>query len=371
MKCASRSGAAAVLVGALACIAVSLTSAIHAQSPAKLPALDFARIMQPVPATAAYQDPGYFVWGGSMVRGDDGKYHLYYSRWKKSYGFESWVTRSEVAHAVGDTPEGPFHFHDVALGPRGRQFWDGLVAHNPTIHRFGGKYYLYYMGDTGDGKVMSTLNWIHRNNERIGVAIATNPNGPWKRLDKPLIDVSPDPSAPDSLCVANPSITQGRDGRYYLLYKAVGRQKPLPFGGPVVHLMAVGDSPLGPFHKNLRPLFTVAGNNFPFEDPYFWFDRTRNRYFVILKDNHGIVSGLGHSSLVLYESDDAEHWGKAAFPFVSDLELHWKGRPVERVERMERPQLAFDRSGQPIALIVAIRQGAQLSYNVRIPLANR
>lgn len=371
MKVVLRQKWIATRFAAILCIAVQPFIALGAQ-PAKAPApLDFPHMMQPIPATAAFRDPGYFVWGGSMVRGNDGRYHLYYSRWKLADGFQSWVTRSEVAHAVGNSPEGPFHFHDVVLPPRGKQFWDGLVTHNPTIHRFGGKYYLYYMGNTGDGIVTSSLNWTHRNNQRIGVAVASNPNGPWKRFDKPVIDVSADPNAPDSLCVANPGITQGRDGKFYLLYKAVGRQKPLPFGGPVVHLMAIGDSPLGPFHKQLKPLFTIPGSNFPFEDPYFWFDHNRDRYFVIIKDQQGVISGLGHKSLVLFESSDAEHWDKALHPFVSDLELHWHGRPVEHVEALERPQLAFDETGNPLALIVAIRKDDWHSYNVRIPLASQ
>lgn len=360
----------AVLV-AWVCVAGQFAAPTDAQSSSQLQPLDFPGMMKPIPVTAAFSDPGYFVWGGTLVQGNDGNYHLYYSRWKQSFGFESWVTHSEIAHAVGNTPEGPFHFHDVALGIRGQQFWDGLVAHNPTIHRFGGRYYLYYMGNTGDGKVLSTLNWVHRNNQRIGVAVADDPNGPWLRFDRPLIDVSSNRDAADSLCVANPSITQGRDGRYYLLYKAVGLQKTLPFGGPVVHLMAVGDSPVGPFRKIPKPLFTIPGNNFPFEDPYFWFDRRRDHYFALLKDNHGTVSGLGHSSLILYQSSDAEHWEKAPHWFVSDLALHWRGRPVEPVERMERPQLAFDDYGNPTVLLVAIRQGGEVSYNVRIPLVSR
>jgi hypothetical protein len=333
------------------------------------PPLDFPRMMQPIPATAAFRDPGYFVWCGTMIRGDDGKYHLYYSRWKVSDGFQAWVTRSEVAHAVGDSPEGPFVFRDVALPARGKQFWDGLVTHNPTIHRFGGKYYLYYMGNTGDGVVMRDLNWGMRNNQRVGVAVADNPAGPWKRFDHPLVDVSTDPGAPDSLCTNNPSLTRGRDRRFYLLYKAVGRQKPLPHGGPVVHLMAVSDSPTGPFHKNLKPLFPIPGNDFPFEDPFLWFDRKRDSYFVILKDNNGIITGLGHSSLVLYQSKDASNWEKAEHPFVSDLQLQWKDSGIQRVEGLERPQLTFDVSGEPIALIVAIREDSLHSYNVRIPLA--
>ena len=304
-----------------------------------------------------------------MVKGDDGQYHLYYSRWKISDGFEAWVTSSEVAHAVGSSPTGPFVFHDVALPPRGRQFWDGMVTHNPTVHRFGKKYYLHYTGNTGDGKVTATLNWVHRNNQRIGVAVADRPEGPWKRMDKPAIDVSADPNAPDSLCVANPSITQGRDGTFYLLYKAVGRQMPLPFGGPVVHLLATSALPTGPFQKRLKPMFTLAGDNFPFEDPFLWFDQKRDHFFVIMKDNKGILLGTGTSTLVLYQSKDAVDWEPAEHPLVSILELHWKNKAVEHVERMERPQLVFDEGGEPATLIVAIKDGEMSSYNVRIPLA--
>jgi len=326
-------------------------------------------MMQPIPAAAAFHDPGYFVWCGTMVQGDDGKYHLYYSRWKITDGFESWVTRSEVAHAVGDSPMGPFAFHDVALPARGNQFWDGLVTHNPTVHHFGKKYYIYYTGNTGDNVVMSTLNWTHRNHQRIGVAVADNPGGPWKRFDQPVIDVSVDPKAADSLCMSNPSITQGRDGKIWLLYKAVGRANPLPFAGPVVHLMAVSELPIGPFRKDLTPLFTVPGSAFPFEDPFFWYDAKRDLYFVIMKDNHGIVSGTGHSTLVLYQSKDASDWVKATHLLVSDLELRWKDRPVEKVIALERPQLTFNAMGDPIALVVAIRDGGSDSYNVRIPIA--
>jgi hypothetical protein len=331
-------------------------------------ALDLAAAMQPVPATAAFHDPGYYVWCGTMVHGDDGKYHLYYSRWKIEAGFESWVTASEVAHAVGSSPTGPFVFHDVALPPRGRQMWDGMVTHNPTVQKWKGRYYLYYMGNTGDGVIMKTLNWTHRNHQRIGVAVADNPNGPWQRFDHPVIDVSNDPTAPDSLCVANPSITQGRDGRFYLLYKAVGREKPLPFGGPVVHLMAISDSPTGPFHKDPTPLFTVAGNNFPFEDPFLWFDKARDRYFVIMKDNKGVVSGTGRSALVLYESPDTRTWKRSEHFLVSDLELRWKDKPTQPVSRMERPQIMFDAEGEPSTPIVAIYQSDTDAYNVRIPL---
>ena len=36
--------------------------------------------------------------------------------------------------------------------------------------------------------------WVHRNHQRIGVATADHPGGPWTRRDTPLLDVGPDTS---------------------------------------------------------------------------------------------------------------------------------------------------------------------------------
>ena len=224
---------------------------------------DFAAMIQPVPLTAKFSDPDYYIWCGTLVKGDDAKYHLFYSRWPRKLGFQAWVTHSEIAHAVGDTPLGPFKHRDVALPPRGKEFWDGLCTHNPTVNKFGGKYCLYYMGNTGDGVPMKGLNWTHRNNQRIGVAVADSPNGPWTRLDRPVVDVSPDSDAPDALMTSNPAICERPGGGYLILYKAVGKQGKPPFGGPVVHLTATADSLTGPITKQMRPTFTAPGAAFP------------------------------------------------------------------------------------------------------------
>jgi hypothetical protein len=85
------------------------------------------------------------------------------------------VIKSEIAHAVSGSPFGIFEYHDVALPPRGKEHWDGMVTHNPTIQRFGSKYCLYYMGNVGDDIVTPGLNMGHPNNQRIGVAVADSP----------------------------------------------------------------------------------------------------------------------------------------------------------------------------------------------------
>ena len=193
--------------------------------------LNLNAMIQPAPATAKFINDTSYIWCGTLVKSHiDHKYHLFYSRWPRKYGMAAWVTRSEVAHAVSDSPFGPFKFKDIALPARGNGFWDGMVTHNPTVHFFNGKYYLYYAGNFGNGKVTSPeLNWTHRNNQRIGVAVADDPNGPWKRFDHPIIDVSPDSTAYDAQMVANPSVTQMPDGRYLMVYKAVAKKKTPAF----------------------------------------------------------------------------------------------------------------------------------------------
>ena len=220
--------------------------------------LNLQEMFQAIPNTAKFINDTSYIWCGTLVKSHiDKKYHLFYSRWPRKLGMSAWVTSSEVAHAVSNSPFGPFQFKDVVLPHRGPNFWDGMYSHNPTVHFFNGKYSLYYAGNFGDGKITSPqLNWTHRNNQRIGVAIADDPNGPWKRFDKPLIDISKDTTAHDAQMVANPSVTQMPDGRFLMVYKAVARKKPQPFGGPVVHLTAIADKPEGPFIKQNKPIFT-------------------------------------------------------------------------------------------------------------------
>lgn len=330
---------------------------------------DFAAMTQPVPESAKLIDPDYYIWCGTMVRGDDGKYHLYYSRWPRKLGHNAWVTHSEIAHAVGDTPTGPFHHVGVALPARGKQYWDGLCTHNPTILRAGDKYYLYYMGNTGDGIAMHDLNWTHRNNQRIGVAVADNPAGPWQRFDQPLIDSSTDPAASDALLTSNPTVARRPDGGYLMIYKAVGKQRPMPFGGPVIHLTATSDSPTGPFTKQMRPIFIAPGVDFAAEDPFAWYDYSSQRYLAIVKDNKGDFTHAG-KSLALWESTDGFTWKLSDHPLVATPAVTWADGHQQKLNSLERPQLVFGADGRPIVLLCAVDEDPSRphSFNLRIPL---
>jgi hypothetical protein len=328
--------------------------------------LNLSDMLQSVPSSAKFIDNDWFIWGGSLVKSEaDGLYHLYYSRWPKELGMRAWVSHSEIAHAVSDSPFGPFVFKDVALPFRGRDYWDGAVTHNPTIHFFDGKYYLYYMGTTGNSSAENQY-WEHRNNQQIGVAVSNNPDGPWKRFDKPLISVSADSTAHDALMVSNPSVTQMPDGKYLLVYKAAAKKLPMPRSGPVVHLTAIADHPTGPFMKQNKPVFTAKDAEFPAEDPYVWF--AGNCYYAIVKDMHGAFTDAGRS-LVLFYSLDGLDWNLAEHPLVSKLEIHWQNDSVQEVNALERPQL-FSEDGKIKALLCAVRETGNRdhSFNVQIPL---
>lgn len=320
--------------------------------------------LQPVPASAKFTEEGYFVWCGSMTRTPDGKCHLFYSRWPRRFGFEAWVTHSEVARAVADRPLGPYHPADVVLPARGKEHWDGLCTHNPTVLLFDGRYYLYYMGNTQDGAPTQASRWTQRNHQRIGVAVADRPDGPWQRFDRPLI--APTPGFHDALCCANPSVLRRPGGKDYLMvYKAVGDRGELPFGGPVVHVVATASHPLGPFVKFPEPAFTSQATTFAAEDPFIWCQN--GHYWAIVKDMGGYFTGAG-TSLALFGSSDGVDWQPAGRPLVSTLGLHWEEGEWQPLARLERPQVWLENGEPAVLFCAAMDAGRNETFNVAIPL---
>lgn len=160
------------------------------------------------------------VWGCAPIYDDEGKVHVYYSTWKKE---DNWLIHSKIAHAVADHPEGPYKKLGIILeGRKGK--WDANTIHNPSIYRVDGKYVLLYIGND----TTQQDNWRAKaksaNTQRVGMAIADNPYGPWKRFDKPMIDVSPDTMAWDGYCTVNPGFLKHPNGEYWIYYRSWDRR---------------------------------------------------------------------------------------------------------------------------------------------------
>jgi len=73
---------------------------------AKADNLFFRDKLQPISKENIFKTRGYYNWGSSILKDKDGKYHLFYSRWKKEYKFTGWLTHSEIAHAVSTIQPG-------------------------------------------------------------------------------------------------------------------------------------------------------------------------------------------------------------------------------------------------------------------------
>ena len=341
--------------------------------------LDLGAMVQPVPLNAKFTDPNYHIWCGSCVKGPDGKYHLFYSRWPKNNpnGFApGWAIWSEVAYAIADDPGGPFTHVNVALPARGtnpatsQKYWDADMTHNPYCILKDGVYYLYYIGNFGNGTYE-----VHRNNDRIGVAWANSPAGPWNRLDQPVIDITPDPAgstaAFDSLCVSNPAITVMADGKMLVLYKGV-KNSGSTMGGPVRHGAAIADTPLGTYVKQAD----VAGQIFlppgaasmEAEDAFIWYSsRYDHRYYAVARDVVGTFTGVS-GGLAQFQSEDGLHWSASPQPKVLGSSFTWVGGQLNNT-RVERPWVLLDETGLPIRLFGATNgYQSSVSYNVQIPL---
>jgi hypothetical protein len=101
--------------------------------------LFFKERLETVDQANIFKSPDYYNWGPSILKDTDGSYHLFYSRWKKSYGFTGWLTHSEIAHAVAPSPAGPWTYRATVLQGAGKGRWDAVTAHNPKIKYFEGK----------------------------------------------------------------------------------------------------------------------------------------------------------------------------------------------------------------------------------------
>ncbi len=337
----------------------ALLSSVH--TVAASDTLDFTGRLSAIASENIFSEPGYYVWCGTSIRGEDSKFYLFYSRWKtgsegrapedlpRHKDMAGWMKYSEIAVAVADAPTGPFRpLRTVLTGTGDPARWDQFNAHNPHVKRFGGKIYLYHIATR---PIEHTDPWMrYADGQRIGVAVANSVSdlvaGKFTRSAAPLM-------APDNqvtFCRAvNPGVTQARDGSYLLMFKA----RSAPTGGFMVHYVARAENPAGPFAL-IGPALTES--KFDAEDPYFWYDRARDRYYAIVKDFSRTERGLSpqRGALALITSEKGwGDWQPAAHNVVSLREFTDTAGAKHTLANLERPQLLFDEADNPIALFAA------------------
>ncbi|WP_158285123.1 glycoside hydrolase family protein [Arenibacter aquaticus] len=352
------------------------------------------------------QIPGYFVWGGSVVKGDDGKYHMVFSIWESGTEggsfVKDWVLQSKIGYAVSDYPDRDFKFQKIVL--KGTRYqgdpsaWDAQMVHNPHLKKFDGKYYLYYIGgkDPGEqpkGSKAENLDQRSRVQQSLCIGVlefdsfknllAGNFDRPKQPLLSPrtrvkpnnILNVSPigTVAKPDNIIVVNPSVVYNPITQKYMLYFKGNVYEPHWKG---VHGVAIGDTPQGPFKPLDLFVFDVRmpdGTLASTEDPYVWYSKKLHQFMAIVKDFSGRLTGY-KKTLALLSSNDGIGWNLTRNPLFMKRELRLLDGSVTKVDRLERPQLLLNNDGIPQYLYAASAlenvnaKNDGSSFNVQIPL---
>lgn len=263
------------------------------------------RLLPAVPGSG-FRMEGYYVWCGSVIRGEDGRYYLFAARWPKETGFPiGYMTDSEIVLASTDDLSRPFRFEKVLLGKRPGNFWDSGMAHNPFICKIGDEYVLFYIGTT-DG------SWEKR---AIGYAHSKSLTEGWIRSDHPIA-LPPNANNPAVLVTEKGIWLYFRDGE---LKVSVAFAET--YGGP--YTLVAGD---------ICPDGAV-------EDMFVF--QNGNRYEMIAEDCFGTYTGLDKGG-VHFVSEDLIHWKLAPEAQAFDFRVPYSDGTEQLLQRRERPFLFFD-----------------------------
>jgi lysophospholipase L1-like esterase len=331
----------------------------------KDPNEDFHARLLPTRYENGFRLDGYWVWCGSVIKGDDGKYHMFASRWSNSTPFSPyWLTNSEIVHAVSDKPEGPYKFSDVALAPRGAEFWDGQMTHNPAIRKAGDTYLLYYTGTTYKGARPSATNPVGETDalkleahtgERIGLATSKSPYGPWERLDKPILDTRP--NSWEQYLVSNAAPVVMKDGKVWLYYKGVEKLRVHAIG------LAVATCPTCEYKRvSDKPLNMGVGA----EDPFIW--QENGKFKALMLDHERRYSP--DKEIFYAVSDDGLKWHVPRAAIAVSKNVLLADGSTKKMNSTERPHVLLE-NGKPTHVFFATGEtldGKRYTWNMAIPL---
>ena len=240
---------------------------------------------------------------------------------------EGYQQNSEIVRASSKNPLGPFKFEEVVIGERDSSFWDSNMAHNPTIHKIGDEYVLFYIGS--DFTTYATTYNHQSLVRRIGYASSKSITGPWKRSNQPIIHSESN----------NPGILV-EGSKIKLIYRDAYLKV----------ILAESDCYNGTYK-------TVNDNLWPackLED--FSMFKEDNQYHIVCEDNVGAVSGHERWGVHLYSDDGVKNW-KSYDPVIAyNHDILFTDNTVLQCTRRERPQFLIE-NGFISFLITAVYDG--------------
>ncbi|KQS93747.1 glycosyl hydrolase family 43 [Chryseobacterium sp. Leaf394] len=295
---------------------------------------------------------GYYIWCSSPIWGEDGKVHLFYSRWKKEKGMGGWLNGSEICRAEANSPFEKFEHKEVILSPRGKGFWDATTCHNPLIKKVDDQYYLFFMGNS-NGKT---------NTKRIGLATSKSLDGEWTRPDQPLLLPGKEGEWDDH-CTTNPAFVKGDDGRYWLFYKSWNTREYETQKGTVrgnrKYGLAKALKPEGPYVKvSENPVidFSSMPNNAQLEDAFIW--KQKGKFHMVARD----MGFYNHEYGLHLTTKDGIKWNKPEIAYFDLKKYITEAEPpkhLKRFGRLERPMILMSRDGKRPQFLFGATQGGK------------
>ena len=252
-------------------------------------------------------------WDGQIIKGPDGKYHLFASRWDQANGFRGW-SRSLAVQAVGDNVFGPYVDQGLCW-PDDR----GGKGHNVTALTLPDGRYAVVVSDTRPGDVFVSKS-LHGPWEFLGaIQVATNEFSGLGRRANICVIVRPDGQF--EIVARSGAIWLSKDG-------ILG---PYTIQGPSIYPQ-VKDMP----KQSFRHL----------EDPVLWF--SGGLYHIVIND------WSGRRAYHLTSRDGIRDWkfrGLAYDP-TRDFVRYTDGT-VNYWDKMERPGVLLE-NGHVTAFTFAV-----------------
>eukprot|EP01048_Picozoa_sp_COSAG05_P003075 COSAG05_NODE_137_length_16843_cov_121.090779_11_plen_384_part_00 len=171
------------------------------------------------------------TWGGSIIADSEtGSFHMFAAAFPNGT-LTDWETDSIVIHlASTGSIEGPYDYSDTVAAPRRAAqppLWDSLDCHNPTVHKLGDEYVVFYIGVGVNISLAITSARQQLQGpmldkaQTIGAAFSKSPRGPWTRLKEPLLTASEkwECGGGADCGVSNPALLVRADGKLNMFYR--------------------------------------------------------------------------------------------------------------------------------------------------------
>lgn len=261
----------------------------------------------PVPVNSGFRMDGYYVWCGSMIKGKDGLYYLFASRWPEETTFpRGYMTHSEIVLATSPSLDEPFTFRKVVISGRDGNYWDSGMAHNPFVMPVDNHYVMFYIG-TQNGSAEKRA---------IGYATADSLDGEWTRSDAPLT-LPPNAN--------NPAVIRDHDGSYLLYYR----------DGKLNVSVARAPHYSGPYEVVKFNIFPEG----PIEDMYVF--HQNGRYEMFAEDALATYTELTAGG-VHFVSQDGINWQTDEQPVAYGFDVEYTDGSILTLQRRERPQVYIE-----------------------------